>query len=151
MNEDIGYLKREIAALKSQLQNIESRSRQSWVYAGGGNAVKTIYRIKIYGGNTLITVGGTTIKGIKYIGAGISSLPVEVPVDGSTYADCLGYGKIDDAGSMVWICNGTLVQTPTDATSETGGVVSKDQWCWSYYAGYLIFNGSQIPVYILWR
>jgi hypothetical protein len=70
-------------------------------------------RLKITGGNTLLTFGGNDYKGIKEVTSGsLASLPAASPNNTSTYPDGIGYGKLVDQNLVeiptkpaVWVTN----------------------------------------------
>jgi len=80
MNEDVRFIRRELTQLRSQLANIESRARQSWSAVPATSIGPTpAYLAVIQNGNTLFTVGSTTVYGLKYPAANVTSIPTIIP------------------------------------------------------------------------
>lgn len=113
------------------------------------DASKNAYRVIISGGNDLVTIGGTTYKGIKYTTGSIASIPALDPVAGTTYSDGLGCGTVD--GVLAWVVNSKLTQATGDIPAQTNQHVVAGQYCWATSYGWLSYGGNLRKVYVLWQ
>ena len=138
---------RRIAQLEATVRDLVRKVEQ---IPRSVNAMpRQAYRVIVGGGNDLVTIGGTTHKGIKFGAFNISTLPSLVPVAGTTYTDGLGYGTVD--GVLSWIVNATLVQSPTNKVAQTNQHVVAGQYCFAADVGVLTYSGSSTRVYVLWE
>lgn len=73
-------------------------------WAGGGPAYPTFL---IGGGNLLLTVGATSLYGIKGTSTAVTEVPTASPSAINSYANGLGWGTVLGGTDLVWICTKT--------------------------------------------
>jgi hypothetical protein len=101
--EDILNINRKINELKSQIQLLESRSRQTWSYPPSVNLSSITYLGIIRSGNLIVTVGTTNFYGLKYPSANVTAVPTTVAPTGN--------GACPDGLTAAYIESETGVQT----------------------------------------
>jgi len=122
MSEEVRSLQRQLDQMRSQMQRLESVSRNVWQYSG---VVKTgaPYVLVVGRGNTIATIGAILYKGLKYPSADVTTAPSAAPAaidtpspDGISPA----YLVSETGNNLVWI--GTRLKPGTEAavTEMTG-------------------------------
>ena len=86
-------LRRRLDRIERDMDRIPSR----WAQA----AFPSADTLTSFGGNVLATLSGTPVLGIKN-GFNILSVPAVAPVQGTTYANGLGYATLNGAVDYVW-------------------------------------------------
>lgn len=143
MSEDYLSLKREISMLRTQLQGVESRSRQSWSYPIGSSPTSPqIYYLECGAGNLLFTASAVNYYGLLRPAAAVTEVPTLAPPTGLGAApDGLSIGVLvssTGATSNVWIGNRL---TPG---VWSGGSIVAGSFTYDDYAGALAASNTFI-------
>lgn len=120
-----GSVATELLDIQRRVERVEAKSQGVAVtpQKPAQPAAEQFVRLKITGGNTLLTFGGNTYKGVKQVTSGtLSALPSAAPNNTTTYADGIGYGKVVDQNLVeittspdVWVTNYDTIQPDTGA------------------------------------
>ena len=110
-----GSMASSVIDLQKRVDRVEERAQNTPVIAqkSSPSPPDDFVRLKITGGNTLLSFGGNNYLGIKEVSSGtLASLPSASPNNTTTYADGIGYGKLVDKNLVeiatipdVWVTN----------------------------------------------
>jgi hypothetical protein len=125
----LSEMEREIQRLR---QEIAIRPIRTGTSGGGGAAVTMLPTVATYqtrGGNSLGSVFGTTITGMKPLGTALTSVPVRVPVVGTTYADGAAYcspvvAGVVATGTVQWCLSKVTTPSISNTQDYTGWLVT---------------------------
>lgn len=154
MNDAIRQLRLENDRLRTQIARLESSSRQTWIGPGLQSISGRIYLLRVVGGNTVYSFGGSTWTGIKR--ASFSSVPTLVPTL-TTTPDGAGYGYLrvagSDSGSLVWITNGAFTDSGGNSiVSSFSGAILSSQLVTANQIAYVACDaGGYAPIYVISR
>jgi hypothetical protein len=118
--------------MQQELAELRRATRLIPVRWGGGDTVVTpsIAVFQMVGGNSVGTIFGSAVLGMKASSIAVQSVPAKVPSLSATYADGLGYalalvnGAVSGIG--VWIASKVQRLDAAAATQDYGGLIIQD-------------------------
>ena len=106
-----------------QRRLVDAERRLDRVPARWAQAPPSADTLTAFEGNVLATLAATPVPGIKN-GFNILSVPTLAPVYGTTYADGLGYARLNGLASYVW-CAATAMGVTDASVSMPYGWITR--------------------------
>ena len=94
----------DIREVRKELRDLRKRVQMRPIVTTGTH-VPSIGVLTEFGGNTIVTLNATPIRGIKKSTLNVVEVPALAPTVGASYADGLGYASLNFRGNLypVWV------------------------------------------------